>query len=346
MAGAAVASTSVHPHETNCEVDDCTQPGPPPPVLSSGIVFRHSGWWHDRARVATALGEVFPTGPRIDRFLWCGQDAFVEVSATDPPEYRIASVRCRDRWCRVCGTERARHIAANLVDHLAGRTVRFLTLTIKTDELTLAQAVNKLYRSFAKLRLTRLWKRRVVGGAATCEIKRTSNGSRWHPHLHILVEGKYIPQDDLRRAWFKITGDSYILHIMPVPDHTQAAGYLTKYLSKPVPAQIVRNVDWLQEAIVALNGRRMVTTFGSWRGLKLTDVPDRGAWTRLCSFRELTERAARGDPRYRRILRHLLGQHSLDPASLEAHLGELNQPTIFDLPPPPPPPSPHLFPLY
>lgn len=346
MQDAAIASTSVHPHETNCEVDDCTVPGPPPPVLASGIVFRHSGWWRDRARVAQALGEVFPTGPRIDRFLWCGQDAFVEVSDGDPPEYRVASVRCRDRWCRVCGTERSRHVAANLVDHLDGRTVRFLTLTIKTDELTLSQAVNKLYRSFAKLRLTRLWKRCVVGGAATCEIKRTSNGTRWHPHLHVLVEGKYIPQEDLRRAWFKITGDSYILHIMPTPDNAVAAGYLTKYLSKPVPAEIVRNVDWLQEAIVALNGRRMVTTFGSWRGVKLTDVPDRGAWTKLCSLRELTERAGRGDQRSRHILRHLLGQHSIDPETLDKHLGDLQQHNLFDDLAPRAPPIVHLFPLY
>jgi len=315
-------------------------------VLASGIVFRHSGWWQDRARVAQALGDVFPTGPRIDRFLWCGQDAFVEVSNTDPPEYRIASIRCRDRWCRVCGSERGRHIAANLVDHLQGRVIRFLTLTIKTDELTLAQAINKLYRSFAKLRLTRLWKRCVVGGAAVCEIKRTVDQLRWHPHLHILVEGKYIPQDDLRRHWFKLTGDSYIVHIKPVPDQAQAAGYLTKYLSKPVPAEIVRNIDWLQESIVALNGRRMVTTFGGWRGVKLTEVPDRGVWAKLCSLRELADRAGRGDQRCRHILRHLLAQHNLDPESLDHHLGELNQRGLFDEVAPRAPPVEHLFPIF
>lgn len=346
MVDAVPASTSLAPHETNCEVDDCTSPAPPPPVLSSGIVFRHSGWWQDRARVARALGDVYPVGPRIDRFLWCGQDAFVEVSDADPPEYRVASVRCRDRWCRVCGGERSRHIAANLVDHLAGRTVRFLTLTIKTDELTLSQAVNKLYRSFARLRTTRFWRARTAGGAATCEIKRTRDETRWHPHLHVLVEGKYMHHVDLRRHWWRITGDSYHIDIRPVDDHAKAAEYLCKYLKKPVPAQIVRNVDWLQEAIVALNGRRMVTTFGTWRGLKLTAVPDRGAWTKLCSLRDLTERAGRGDPASKRILRHLLGQHSIDPATLEAHLDELHQRTFFDDLAPRPPPPVHLFPLF
>lgn len=315
-------------------------------MLTSGVVFRHSHWWRDRARVAMALGEIFPTGPRIDRFLWCGQDAFVEVSDTEPPEYRIASVRCRDRWCRACGSERSRHIAANLVDHLEGRIVRFLTLTIKTDELTLSQAVNKLYRSFAKLRLTRLWRKCTVGGAATCEIKRTQDETRWHPHLHILIEGQYMHHVDIRRAWFKITGDSYNIDIRPSPNHQKAAEYITKYLRKPVPAQIVRNVDWLQEAIVALNGRRMVTTFGDWRGLKLTDVPDRGAWSKLCSLRDLTGRAARGDAPSRHILRHLLGQHHVDPETLDKHLGDLQQQDLFDDVAPRAPPPVHLFPLF
>lgn len=219
-------------------------------------------------------------------------------------------------------------IAANIVDHLADRRSRFLTLTIKTDTLTLKQAVDKLYRSFAKLRLTRLWRRRVSGGVATCEIKRTRADDAWHPHLHILIEGRYVPHDDLRRAWFKITGDSYIVHIQPTGDSIQAAGYVTKYLRKPVPSEIVRNPDYLAEAMRALHGRRMVATFGDWRGVQLTAVPDKGEWSTVCSLRDLIERAGKGDADARRILRRLMGQNHLDPETLDSCLEDLRQRTL------------------
>lgn len=311
-----------------------------PSPLRSGATFRHRFWWHDRQRVLRALDRVYPDNQRSCKFQWCGENAHVEVSATDPPEYRINSENCRDRWCRACQGERTRTIAANITDHLGDRYSRFLTLTIKTDTLTLKQAVDKLYRSFAKLRLTRLWRRRVTGGVATCEVKRTQNGDAWHPHLHILIEGKYLPHHDLRRAWFRITGDSYIVHIQQTGNAVVGARYVTKYLRKPVPAEIVRNDAWLDEAIRALHARRMVTTFGTWRGLQLTDAPDRGAWVTLCSLRDLIQRAGQGDPDAIRILRRLMPQHQLDPATLGPELDARRQRTLTDAelgrPPPPP----------
>lgn len=337
----STTSASVQTHETNCGVRPSGPRDACPSPLKSAGSFRHSFWWHDRRRVHRCLDATFPDSQRSCKFQWCGENAHVEVSATDPPEYRINSENCRDRWCRACQGDRTRVIAGNIVEHLADRRSRFLTLTIKTHTLTLKQAVDKLYRSFAKLRLTKLWRRRVSGGVATCEIVRARTADAWHPHLHILVEGRYVPHDDLRRAWFKITGDSYIVHIQPTGNSIQAAQYVTKYLRKPVPSAIVRHPQHLAEAMKALHGRRMVTTFGDWRGLKLTEAPDRGQWQTVCTLRDLIERAGKGDLESKRILRRLMGQNHLDPNSVDAQLDDLRQRTLSEVPRAPPEPLFH-----
>lgn len=341
---AVAVRASLEPHETNCGTivsicgtlsespsgssGDLFTPRAPvgsmpvPSALSSACCLRHRSWWHDRLRVYRALELAYPDKLRSVRFGSCGANAHVEVSDTDPPEYRLAAEHCRDRWCRPCQRERGRIIAANIVEHLDGGFCRFLTLTIRTRDLSLSDAVHKLYRSFAKLRQTVWWRSRVTGGCATCEIKRTRDGLGWHPHLHLLVQGEYLPQGWLAKKWLAITGDSYIVDIFAVQDGVKAARYVTKYLSKPVPASIVRNPDDLLEAIQALTGRHLVLTFGSWRGLKLTHTESPAAWTQLCTYRELVDKASAGETESRRILSHLLGQHGLDPTSLDTWLRE------------------------
>ena len=261
--------------------------------------------------------------------------AHVQVSDDDPPQFRISSENCRDRWCRPCQRERSRIIAANIIDHLDNKPCRLVTLTIRTEGLTLRQAVAKLYSSFQKLRQTTFWKTRVTGGCATCEIKLSTDGERWHPHLHLLVEGDYIPTGHLAKKWHKITGDSFIVDVRLAADTTTAARYITKYLGKPVPSSIVRDHPRLVEAIQALTGRRMVSTFASWQGLQLTETCSEQSWSNLCTYRELVDKVVGGDTDSRRILQHLLGQAGLDPSDLDTWIREqqtLHRPpeTLFD----------------
>lgn len=339
-----LAVPSLDPHETSCgdwplapqmETDhaksvrgDVPRPQVQPPTeplprpLGSAVALRHRSWWHDRLRVHRALDIVYPDGNRPIRFGLCGAKAHVEVSDSDPPQYRLSAEFCRDRWCRPCQRERGRIIAANIVDHLDGARCRLVTLTIRTHGMTLADAVIKLYTSFSKLRLTTFWQSRVTGGCAVCEIKPTQDGKRWHPHLHLLVQGQYIPQAWLAKKWYAITGDSYIVDVRACTHSTDAARYVTKYLSKPVPSSIVRNPPSLVEAIRALSGRRMVATFGDWRGLKLTHTESQAAWTKLCTYMELTDKVLLRDVESRRILSHLLGQADLPPSQMDDWIAE------------------------
>lgn len=294
-----------------------------PRALSSANCLRHRSWWHDYLRVHRALEAAYPNGNRPVRFGACGLDAHVEVSDTDPPTYRLSAEYCRDRWCRPCQKERSRIIAANLLDYLDGYLPLFITLTIRTHGLSLQDSVIKLYNSFAQLRRTDLWQRCIEGGAVVCEIKRCQDDARWHPHLHVLATGKWIEQGWLGQEWLKITGDSYIVDVGRAADELKTAYYLCKYLRKPVPANIIRNHDHLVEAIKALQGRRLVATFGSWRGLKLTHTESQAAWTRMCTYKELVAKALKHDVTARRILSHLLGQADLSPSNLDNWIREM-----------------------
>ncbi len=377
----SLQASSLDPHEISCgawplrsqtETDhaktgrrDLPRPAIPQPAqplpnpIGCSVALRHRSWWHDRLRVHRALDAIYPDTNRSVRFGQCGSRAFVSISDTDPPEYGIEADYCRDRWCRPCQRERGRIIAANIVDHLDGARCRLVTLTIRTHGLSLADAVIKLYTSFSKLRLTAFWRTRVTGGCAVCEIKPTQDGLRWHPHLHLLVQGSYIPQAWLAKKWYAITGDSYIVDVRSCTHSEDAARYVTKYLSKPVPSAIVRNESSLTEAIRALAGRRMVATFGDWRGLKLTHTETKEGWHTLCSFADLATRVLQRDREACRIMSHLAGQASLDPSDLDNWIREtltlkkhtqttLDFPTSIDNPigdhHPPAPDTPIVYP--
>jgi hypothetical protein len=281
-----------------------------PTPLDDDVTFRHSSWQSDRRRVYCALRAAFPDSTRLQRFRTCGAHAWVVRSLDDPSNYAIASDHCHDRFCRPCSSFRANVIAANIRTHLADRPYRFLTLTIKTTDLTLKQGIDKLYRSFAHLRRTKLWQRCVTGGCAVCEIKPRTGSREWHPHLHAVIEGKYLPVQPLRRLWLQITRDSFIVNVQRGLGVDKAADYVTKYITKPFAADVVRSPTRLVDAIRALHGRRLVSTFGTWRGVCLTRFDPLGAWERVIPLAVLRLHAARGDDAACRLLRFLTDQRT------------------------------------
>lgn len=51
-------------------------------------------------------------------------------------------------------------------------------------------------------------------------------------HVHIVLDGDYIPQDLISKTWHTITGDSYIVDIRRVRKEGRVISYLSKYLGK------------------------------------------------------------------------------------------------------------------
>lgn len=259
-----------------------------------GIMFRHNTWGDDRARVAEVLEGVFKGSQRYWAFMDCGSRPVVFQHPEDPDRYKIGCQRCHDRFCLPCSQDRARLIVANLKEQIPYERTRFLTLTLKHSNEPLRSQLDRLYKSFSDLRRRAFWKATVTGGVAFLEVKLGKTSGKWHPHLHVLVRGKYIPQKVLSDQWLQITGDSHIVDIRLATDPNAVYSYLAAYVTKGWGRGIYRDIDRLREAMDAVKGRKLLTCFGSFAKLNLLKKPDPEAWTELGTLHEVMEMARRG----------------------------------------------------
>ena len=232
------------------------------------------------------------TDDRLERWDHCGAYARVEVNALDANDLRVTSRKCRDRFCPTCARERSTRIAASVASKVTGQHHRFVTLTIRHHGEPLRELIDKLLTSFRALRRTPLWRTTVKAGAAFLEIKH-SNG--WHPHLHLITLGSYMPHAELRMMWLKVTGDSSVVDIRLIRDAAITVKYICKYASKPLDHTVIFDRDALAEAVETLKGRKLLWTFGSWRGWTFDEEVDPKCWITLCSLDALLLLARRGD---------------------------------------------------
>lgn len=300
-----LSSALVHPPETNVQPDSTLPGAGADPAFdfrldslqtwNSSINFRHSGWNHDRRRVYDSFRRTGQSCNRVHDFCSCGKHAYVFQSIQDPEVYTLGGSTCHDRFCLPCGRERSRVIASNVKLRVAGKPARFLTLTLRSTTEPLAQLLTKLSRDFTALRRAALWRKRVTGGVAFLEVKWLAKTNRWHVHLHALLQGRYVPRQDLSKLWLRITGTSDVIDIRIVEDENHCTHYICKYASKPLDRTVVVEPLRLDEAVLALKGKRLCLTFGTWRGLKLTEPPESGTWVQLGTLDEILERAEAGD---------------------------------------------------
>lgn len=240
---------------------------------------------------------------RITNFADCGASAYVYQSVEDPTEYRIGGSACRDRFCTPCTRERGQAIAANVSERLGKRPCRFITLTVSTRGLSLSDSIRKLQTSFSRLLKAKAWLAKVTGGVGFLECKVSAGTGAWHPHLHLITEGRFIPQKELSDLWHTITGDSMIVHIQFVKSHNQLLRYITTYCAKTMRASDFPTDEHLDTAVKALAGVRLARTFGSWRGFQVVASPEKGTWVAIGSLAEFLELAAEGDLEATRVLR-------------------------------------------
>lgn len=280
---------------------------------AADIDFRHTWWSDDRRRIRSALESIFPRSKRLDRFRSCGDAAWVYQSIKNPDRVKVCSDSCRDRWCRACQRDRSRIIAANLRNRLADLEVKLVTLTLRHRDQPLRHQIDRLIESFRTLRRKPLWKDAIEGGVGFIEVKYKPQTDRWHPHLHVLCTGRWVHQGDLASTWHQITGDSFNVDIRLVRDLDRVAYYVVKYASKPIATVLYRHPRRLRDAIVALQGRHLCMTFGTFRGWKLTEQGDGDDWVMLGTLAGFQERARGGDPDAIYVLEALRGAQQSKP---------------------------------
>ena len=250
--------------------------------------------WH-RTKVVGAFERIMVHESRMYSYLGCGSGAWIVKAPGDPPRFALRSECCHDRWCPACSKSRAMVLRSNLEPLIKGKTVRFVTLTLKHDESPLRQKLDRLADCFAKIRTYRIWMDHVDAGVAFTEVKHNDETGRWHPHVHVLTVGKFLNHQQLRDAWLAVTGDSHVVDIRLVKDETTVARYVTKYVTKPADNSLYRNPQALDEAIIAMKGRRLVTTIGSWRGTRLLRNETLSEWEPVMPWPELLKQCRMGD---------------------------------------------------
>jgi hypothetical protein len=241
---------------------------------SASSRFRHASWWRIRRSVWASLVRTGQPAARRGAFGSCGSCSWVERSTECLTDFRIRHNHCRDRLCTPCANARAAKLAARLFELARGKKPLFITLTLLGKNEPLASLLDRLYKSFKVLRQMPLWADNIRGGAAFLEIKWSDSQKRWHPHLHVIADGRYIEQGFLTQNWHSITGDSYIVDVRRPPDEAKITKYVTKYASKPLNPTFMRSEKLLDEALVALKGRRLAFAFGEWYGTPLGEIDD------------------------------------------------------------------------
>lgn len=287
---------------------------PPDAVLdetSWASRFRHSGWANIRRRIFAGLRRCGVSSSRQWSFAQCGSNTWVQHCIASPDRLRLVCNHCHDRLCTPCANLRSLRLRDALLSQIDGKPVSFITLTLCGRGEGLGELVDRLYRHFRALRAHPLWDEAVNGGAAFLEIKWSDKAQRWHPHLHIIADAKYIDQGELSTAWRSITKDSYIVDIRRVREPEVTGRYVTKYASKPLNSSFCNTPKLLDEAITALKGRRLCLCFGTWYGTPLSeaedadfadDLIDAGEWSNICTLDDVLWRAANHDEEAKRML--------------------------------------------
>lgn len=316
--GTVFASTSLDPSETNQQRltkepaaaagsprADRTTAKPSRYSLNPQQAAIHHRWQRERATILDAMdGSTFgPIGKQRTRITLCGLSPLLVITSTGT--VAVAPGLCRQRMCPTCQARRGRELSAR-VTAITGmmNAPRLITLTLKSSTDTLKSQLDRLYQAFRDLRRRDFWKEHVWAGVAVAEITLNTETGLWHPHLHILADGLFMPQSSLSAEWKAVTTDSSIVDIRAVHDRRNAATYIAEYVAKPNtaarwPAAQINEFAW------AIHGRRMIITFGKAHRLKLPmdDCETRPTLVEpLCTVATLHKHERHGCPVARWIL--------------------------------------------
>jgi len=276
--------------------------------------FRHSFWRERRQATYHVLHDLAARGAipaaRAQAFAACGRHATVLRHRTERHRYRVACWKCHDRLCEACQTERRRILCRNLMRQLADRgRIRLLTLTLRSSDHPLSQQIDRIYDCFRQFRRDPRIRPKMDGGLAFLELTRNEQTGLWHPHLHVLFTGDFLPHRLARAVWEHVTQDSYIVDVRSLTTPKSAATYVAKYASKALSPRVWRDPNALAEAALALCGRRTFLAFGSWTKMSLSrpDPTDDTAddWEEVGTLAEILTRANAGDEDARAIVRAL-----------------------------------------
>lgn len=219
-----------------------------------------------RTLVAGAMIELEFPDKSVARYKSCCRSTLVLMN-TQTNDLKLAFETCGSRHCPHCELRYRRAVALRISDaigRIKPRIWRFITLTLSHTNLPLSDQLDHLQASFRRLRMSALWASTQLKGFGIIEVTWSASTSRWHPHLHILTRGIFIPQRSLSQQWVKASQGSAVVDIRKISSSANAVAYVTKYMGKapdilsaPSPGPLM--VEYLS----ALRHRKMLISFGT-----------------------------------------------------------------------------------
>ena len=193
----------------------------------------------------------------------CGTK-FVHYTCRDCEGVWESLWRCGVRVCPGCARRRARRLF-ELHKDLCGRpNLKHLVLTVPNVDHLSREVINELRGAFTKLRRRKAFRGAWRGGVYSIEFT-FSQATRWHVHVHVLIDGRYLPQPYIKRVWGEITGGRRDVWIGMASNPRQ----VLKYILAP-GSDLWREPAALRELMEATRGVHLTCGFGIWylvRGL-------------------------------------------------------------------------------
>lgn len=202
---------------------------------------------------------------------------------------RLSSMRsCKKHLlCPLCAMRRGAKMLKAYLDRLEvirqeHPTIKafLVTITVKDGEDLLErfnhlqsslQTYNDQRRNAIKGLRSLVEYNKALGAVGSYEFKRGSGSGLWHPHYHAVWLCYETPdQEQLAREWHEITGDSFIVNVTPFHDQEDVvSGFLEVFKYAVKFSDLPLDQNW--EGYEALQGKRLVNSFGLFRGVQVPE---------------------------------------------------------------------------
>lgn len=234
-----------------------------PTKFKPKALTRYASLFHSMKHLST---KELPLGKQFDRLAQCHADWLVLRKNSDD-SLAARPYCCGVRLCPLCSGYRGSKARLSIEDKVDRMRNRMLwTFTIRSTEERLDTLHKKLTGWFARLRRTEIWKHYTRGCVWVFEFTLNIQTDKWHPHLHVIVDTRFLPFHALQDSWRKITGGSHSINFRGSRGTVDATNYIVKYITKPASAS--RWSIWrLAEFLCVMRGKRLYGSTGTAFGL-------------------------------------------------------------------------------
>jgi hypothetical protein len=240
-----------------------------------------------------------PVEKRWRSMLLCGSSLMLQHSPSTE-QYRLTVPSCGNRFCPRCGRVIARQRVAKvraLVEQQPVRGLKFLTISPSHVDQPLHLQLDHLRSSFRRLRQQKTWREAMLHGCCVIEVKIGHDGL-WHPHLHIIADGNYVPHRQLLDCCRLSFGRECSVDIRRIRDPKRAADYVSKYIAKSCndEAALARDHARADELYQSMYRSKTCWAWGKTAPRPAKEQPKRlpaSDWTSILPFGQIALAVAR-----------------------------------------------------